>query len=144
MIFWCLLPNGAKNDYIRFEYIGNADKSMQVVYISTKPIPDSEQVITVDYDVPGGDHLVKDHEFLFIKKSINSVEHKSSEKKDYNGFKITFRENDAYSSLFIRRKNSNSMFSKIINYLMQNNVRNNDLIDELTWLKQGNVFEDPK
>lgn len=139
MIFFSLLTNAEKNDYIRIEYAGDADKPMKVIYISKKPIPDSEQVMTIEYDLAPFNYIVYNNEFLFIKKAINSTLKKTFEEKDYNGFKITFRENDSLVSYFITRKNSNSLFLKINTYL-KSHQRNKSLILALTGLRLSNVF----
>jgi hypothetical protein len=138
-VFFIALTNGVKNDYIRIEYAGNTDKLMTAVYISKKPIPRPEMIMTIPYDDLPENYIVYNKEFLFIKKAINSTTKKASEEKDYNGFKITIRENNALDSCFITRQNSNSLFLKINAYL-KNNKRNKDLISRVTNLRRMNVF----
>jgi hypothetical protein len=116
IIFMFFMTDGATNDYIRIEYVGDSDQPMRVLWISKKPLIRSEQIVTV-YDTPGYDCIVRDDEFLFIEKAIDSTTHKSFENKDYNGFKITIHENDTDTYYFISRKNSTSLFLKTSAYL---------------------------
>ncbi len=136
-----LITDGIKNDYIRFEYVGSANKQMHVIYISKKPISHSDQIITIESDDMTFNYIVYNNEYLFIKKAINSTAHKIFEEKDNNGFKITFREKDSLVSYFITRKNSNSLFLKANAYL-KHRKKNKDLIHALYILRIGNVFDD--
>ncbi len=139
---WAKLPTyGVKNDNIRIEYVGDADKPMYVIWISKKPIPESQMIITVEYDDHWYDCTVHDDEYLYMKKVINSTTHKMFEEKDYNGFKITIHENDSDTYYFIRRKISDSFFLKTVAYL-KSRKRNKDLIQYLNNLRLGNVFPD--
>lgn len=134
-------PDSVKNDYIEFEYRGDANKPMYVIWIGKKPLIESDMVDYIEYDDHGLDFTVHNDEYLFLKKTIDSARHKTFEEKDYNGFKIHFRENGAYKYYFIRRKDSNALFLKAAAYL-KHHKRNNDLIDYLNILRLGNVFPD--
>jgi len=141
IISFLLITDGVRNDYIRIEYVGNVDKTMRVLWISKKKLPVSERIVTVEYDQYGLNCIVNNDEFLYIKKTINSTKHKTFEKKDYNGFKITICENDTDICYFISRGNSNTLFLKANAYL-KHQKRNKELIYELKILRTGNVFDD--
>jgi hypothetical protein len=135
------MTDGVTNDYIRIEYIGNSDKPMRVLWISKNPLPHSEQIVTVEADDHGYNCVVRNDEFLFIKKTIDSTTHQLFEEKDHNGFKITIHENDADIYYFITRKNSTSLFLKTSAYLRQQK-ENKKLIDELYYLRTSHVYDD--
>jgi hypothetical protein len=139
IVVFSLFISRVKNDYIRIEYAGDTNKPMNVIYISKKPIPRSEQIMTIEYSFLPYNYIVNDEEYLFVKKTVNSTIHKTFEEKDYNGFKITIRENNHLDSCFITRKNSDSLFLKVDAYL-KNHKRNKDLISALTKLRTSNVF----
>jgi hypothetical protein len=139
---WTKLPTyGVKNDNIRIEYVGDANKPMYVIWISKNPLPESQMIITIEYDQQWYDYTVHDDEYLFINNVINSTTHKIFQEKDYNGFKITIHENAAETYYFIKRKNSDSFFLKTIAFL-KHRKRNKDLIQYLNILRLGNVFDD--
>jgi hypothetical protein len=138
VLFFSQLNNRVENDYIQIEYVGDSNHPMPVIWISKKPIPWSERIVTIEYDMPGGNYLVHNNEFVFIKNTITSTTHKTFEEKDYNGFKITLHENDSLVSYFITRKNSNLLFFKANAYL-KSDQRNKELILALTQLRLSNV-----
>ena len=141
ILFFSLFINGAKNDYIRIEYIGNSDKPMRVLWISKTLLPDSEQIVTVFGDSHGYNCVVRNDEFVFIKKAINPTVHKSFEEKDHNGFKITIHKNDTDICYFITRKNSTSLFLKMSAYL-KHRKENKKLIYELYVQRKSHVYDD--
>jgi hypothetical protein len=130
ILFISLLTGRVKNDYISIEYIGDGSKPINVTYISTKPLPYSEETTTVVYSDLPENYIVNNNEFLSIKKQIISTSRKTFEKKDYNGVKISIRENNTIASYFITQKNSNSLFPKINTYL-KHHKRNEALIYQL-------------
>jgi hypothetical protein len=132
---------GSKIDYIRFEYVGSADKPMSVIYISESMLPDSDRVITIEYDYWTRDYVVSNNEFQFIERSIKSTTHKMFEEVDNNGFKITIRKNDTAVAYFITRKNSNALFPKVNRYLSRRKEINKELIHAITLQKTMNVFD---
>jgi hypothetical protein len=130
ILFLSVLTAGVKNNYILIEYVGDGSKPISATYISTKPLPHSEQITTIGYSDFPTNYIVSNNEFLLVKKQIISTSRKTFEKKDYNGVKITIRENNSIVSYFITQKNSNSLFLKINTYLKQDK-RNKDLILQL-------------
>lgn len=140
-IFFPPTWNKEKNDFISFEYVGNANKPMRVAYISKKPLADSELKVTLEYNDGPENYIVYNNEFIFINKAINASSKKTFDVKDYNGFKINIRENNFLRYYFISRKNSSLLFLKINNYL-KHNKRNKVLIYSLNVLRTSNVFED--
>jgi hypothetical protein len=140
IVFLCYLTQGLKNDYIRIEYVGSADKPMPVIFISKKPIPNSEQVITIEYDFMTYNYIVNNNEFMFIENTVDSTSHKMFQKKDYNGFKITVRKNNISDAYFITRKNSNSLFLKANACLSILKRKNEKLIHAITLQRTRNVF----
>ena len=134
------MTDGATNDYIRIEYVGNSDQPMRVLWISKKPLLRSEQIVTV-YDTHGFNCIVRDDEFLFIEKAIDSTTHKLFENKDYNGFKITIHENETDIYYFISRKNSTSLLLKTSAYLEARD-ENKQLVYELNHLRKSHVYDD--
>ncbi len=136
-----MLINGTKSNYISFEYIGPGSVPMHVVYISTKPIPSSEQVISVSYSFFPINYIVNNNEFAYIKELINSTRKKDFDTTDYsgNGFKTTISENNTLVTYFITRKNSDSLFLKANAYLKQD-TSNKDLIFRLEILRRTNVY----
>ena len=130
ILFFSLLTYRVKSDYISIEYFGDGSAPIAVTYISTKPLPDSEQITTVGYSGLPMNYIVNKDEFLVIKKQIISTPKKTFEKKDYNGVKITIRENNSTVTYFVTQKNSNSLFPKINTYL-KHHKRNEALIYQL-------------
>jgi len=135
------ITDGVTNDYIRIEYEGNSLQPMRVLWISKKPLLRSEQIVTVESDSHGYNCVVRNDEFLFIENVIDSTVHKSFEKTDYNGFKITIHENDVDIYYFIARKNSTSLFLKASAYL-EPEEENKKLIYELYVLRKSHVYDD--
>ena len=130
ILFFSLLTDRVKNDYISIEYVGDGSKPLNATYISTKPLLSAEQVVTIGYSDFPINYIVSNNELLVIKKQIISTSRKTFEKKDYNGVKITIRENNAVVSYFIVQKNANTLFPKINTYL-KHHKRNEALILQL-------------
>ena len=140
MIFLFYLTKGVTNDYIRIEYVGSANKPMNVIFISKKPIVDSDMVTTIPYDFIPLNYIVYNDEFLSIKNSISSTPRKKFQENDYNGFKITIHIDNCDVAYFITRENSNSLFLKTNIYLNQHKNRNKALINAIIIQKTTNVF----
>jgi|SRR6185312_10454313 len=135
----CSSLTADKNTYISFEYAGNADKPMAVVYLIKKPLIDSEWNRTIEYSGSVYNFAVNTQDYLFMKKLVYSSQKKVFKESDYNGFKITIQEKDTLISYWITRKESNSFFDRLIAYLKANK-RSKDLIWRFVIYKSSNVY----
>jgi hypothetical protein len=138
-IFSFFLIKEKNIDSISVEYLGDSDKPIRVIYISTDTVPYSQRVVTVDYDDLPINFIVDKNEFNLIKSSINTTEKKKFEKSDSHGAKITVREGVSVTSYYITRKNYNVFFLKIDSLV--NQEKNKDLIEHLALLRRENVGE---
>jgi len=130
LLFSSMFTNKAKNDYISIEYVGDGSKPINATYISIKPIPHTEQNMSIVYSDLPINYLVNNSEFHLIKKQIISAPKKTFEEKVYNGVEIRLHENNSNFSYFINQKNSNSLFTRINTYL-KFDKQNEDLILQL-------------